>query len=158
MIKVKTIGMIEKNAKNNPVVKAHQDLKNGALHVAADEVTAFPTDGTAEAKQDKNICIALNIASGDDRYTDFTIKKGEFVNSYLLRAWDGQEIVFDESHITYAKDEDYSKIIPGSTKLVAGVDGNFKTSADVSNYGIYFEVTGKSQFCGNAVSAKIVCN
>lgn len=79
MIKVKTIGMIEKNAKNNPVVKAHQDLKNGALHVAADEVTAFPTDGTAEAKQDKNICIALNIASGDDRYTDFTIKKGEFV-------------------------------------------------------------------------------
>ena len=32
MVKVKTIGMIEKNAKNKPTVKAHQDLKNGALH------------------------------------------------------------------------------------------------------------------------------
>lgn len=45
MIKVKTIGMIEKNAKNNPVVKTHQDLKNGALHIVTNGTTEFPTSG-----------------------------------------------------------------------------------------------------------------
>lgn len=158
MIKVKTIGMIEKNAKNNPTVKAHQDLKNGVLHTVSNGITKFPTAGTSETKQSKNICVALNKGSGDKLYTDFTIKKDEFVNSYLLSAWEGQEIVFDESHITYENSEDYSKIKPNETKLIAGEDGNFKVETDVSNYQIYFEVTEKLQSGGNAVSAKIVCN
>lgn len=158
MIKVKTIGMIEKNAKNNPKVKAHQDLKNGALHTVSNGITELPTTGTSGAKQSKNICVALNKGSGDKLYTDFTIKKDEFVNSYLLSAWEGQEIVFDESHITYENSEDYSKIKPNETKLVAGEDGNFKVETDISNYQIYFEVTEKLQSGGNAVSAKIVCN
>ena len=42
--------------------------------------------------------------------------------------------------------------------LVSGTDGNFKIETDVSNYGIYFIVTEKLQFNGNAVSVKIVCN
>ncbi len=158
MIKVKTIGMIEKNAKNNPTVKAHQDLKNGALHTVSNGVTELPKVGTSDDKQSKNICVALNTGSGDKQHTDFTIKKGEYVNSYLLNAWEGQEIVFDESHITYENSEDYSKIKPNETKLIAGEDGNFKVETDVSNYQIYFEVTEKLQFNGNAVSAKIVCN
>ncbi len=158
MVKVKTIGMIEKNAKNKPTVKAHQDLKNGALHTISNGITEFPTAGTSGAKQSKNICVALNTGSGDKQHTDFTIKKDEFVNSYLLSAWEGQEIIFDESHITYTNSEDYSKIKPNETKLVAGEDGNFKVEADVSNYQIYFELTEKLQFNGNAVSAKIVCN
>lgn len=157
MIKVKTIGMIEKNAKGNPIVKAHQDLKNGALHTVSNGIAELPAVGTSGAKQIKNICVALNTGSGDAKYSDFTIKKDEFVNSYLLSAWEGQEIVFDESHITYGEDEDYSKIKVNETKLVAGTDGNFKIETDVSSYGIYFVVTEKLQFNGNAVSAKIVC-
>lgn len=158
MIKVKTIGMIEKNAKNNPVVKAHQDLKNGALHIVTNGITEFPTPGTSETKQTKNICIALNTGSGDEKYTDLTIKKGDFVNSYLLDAWENQEIILDESHITYEQSQDYSKISPNETKLVSGTDGNFKIETDISNYGIYFIVTEKLQFNGNAVSVKIVRN
>ena len=158
MIKVKTIGMIEKNAKNNPVVKAHQDLKNGALHIVTNGITEFPTPGTSEMKQTKNICIALNTGSGDEKYTDLTIKKGDFVNSYLLDAWENQEIILDESHITYEQSQDYLKINPNETKLVSGTDGNFKIETDVSNYGIYFIVTEKLQFNGNAVSVKIVRN
>ena len=115
MIKVKTIGMIEKNAKNNPVVKTHQDLKNGALHIVTNGTTEFPTLGTSETKQTKNICIALNTGSGDEKYTDLTIKKGDFVNSYLLEAWENQEIILDESHITYEQSQDYSKINPNET-------------------------------------------
>lgn len=158
MLKLKTIGMIEKNAKGNPTVKAHQDLKNGTLHTVLNGTTALPTAGTSGSKQTKNICVALNTSSGDKRYSDFIIKKGDFVNSYLLSAWDGQEIVFDESHITYGENEDYSKINPNETKLVAEENGNFKIETDVSNYGVYFEVTEKLQFNGNAVSVKIVCN
>ena len=151
MIKVKTVGMIEKNSKNNPVVKAHEDMKNGALHIVENGITSYPTSSV------KDISIALNIGSGDEKYTDFTIKKGDFVNSYLLRAWENQEIVFDESHITYAESQDYSQIKANETKLVAGTDGNFKIETDISNSEIYFIVTEKLQFNGNAVSAKIVC-
>lgn len=158
MLKLKTIGMIEKNEKGNPIIKAHEDLKNGVLHTVLGGLTVFPVAGTSGTKQTKNICVALNTVSGDKQFTDFTIKKGEFVNSYLLSAWDGQEIIFDESHITYGNSEDYSKIIVGTTKLVANTDGNFKIETDVSNYEIYFEVTEKLQFNGNAVSAKIVIN
>jgi len=153
MIKVRTIGMIEKNSKNNPTIKAHEDLKNGALHVVENELTAYPFD-----TKSKEICIALNTGAGDSQYTDFNIKKGEFVNSYLLKAWDGQELVLDESHITYSKSQNYSSIIPGSTKLVAGNDGNFKIETDASSYGIYFEVTKKLQFNGNGIVAKIKVN
>ena len=157
MIKLKTIGMIEKNAKGDPTVKAHQDLQNGSLHIVSNGLTEFPKAGSSGDKQTKNICIALNTNSGDKQYSDFVIEKGDFVNSYLLKAWENQEIIFDESHITYAESQDYSKINPGETKLVAGTDGNFKIETDISNYGIYFEVTNKLQFNGNAISAKIVC-
>ena len=157
MIKLKTIGMIEKNAKGNPTVKAHEDLKNGTLHTVSNGITEFPKAGSSGDKQTKHICIALNTSSGDKCYSDFIIKKGDFVNSYLLEAWENQEIIFDESHITYAESQDYSKINANETKLVAWTDGNFKIETDVSNYGIYFEVTNKLQFNGNAVSAKIVC-
>lgn len=157
MIKVKTISMIEKNAKGNPTVKAHRDLKNGALHTISNGMTVFPVAGTSENKQTKNICVALNTGSGDEKYSDFTIKKDDFVNSYLLSSWENQEIIFDESHITYDESQDYSQIKVNETKLVANTDGNFKIESDISNYEIYFVVTEKLQFNGNAVTVKIVC-
>lgn len=80
MLKLKTIGMIEKNAKGNPAIKAHEDLKNGTLHTVLNGTTALPTAGTSGSKQTKNICVALNTSSGDKRYSDFIIKKGDFVN------------------------------------------------------------------------------
>ena len=150
MVKVKTIGMIEKNAKNEPTVKAHADLKNGTIFVISSGVTP-------ENHQTKDLYIALNSGSGDERYTDFTIKKDDFVNGFLLRAWENQEIIFDESHIEYGQNQSYSSLDVG-TKLVATNSGKFKIESSVTNYGIYFEITEKMQFNGNAVSAKIVMN
>lgn len=157
MVKVKTIGMIEKNAKNEPTVKAHADLKNGIIFVVSSGVTAYPAEGTPENHQTKDLYIALNSGSGDERYTDFTIKKDDFVNGFLLRAWENQEIIFDESHIEYGQNQSYSSLDVG-TKLVATNSGKFKIESSVTNYGIYFEITEKMQFNGNAVSAKIVMN
>ena len=79
MVKVKTIGMIEKNAKNEPTVKAHADLKNGTIFVISSGVTAYPSEGTSGSHQTKDLYIALNSGSGDERFTDFTIKKDDFV-------------------------------------------------------------------------------
>lgn len=157
MVKVKTIGMIEKNAKNEPTVKAHADLKNGTIFVISSGVTAYPTAGTSGSHQTKDLYIALNSGSGDERFTDFTIKKDDFVNGFLLRAWENQELIFDESHIEYGQNQSYSSLDIG-TKLVATNSGKFKIESSVTNYGIYFEITEKLQFCGNAVSAKIVIN
>ena len=157
MVKEKTIGMIEKNAKNEPTVKAHADLKNGTIFVISNGVTAYPTEGTSGSHQTKDLYIALNSGSGDERFTDFTIKKDDFVNGFLLRAWENQEIIFDESHIEYGQNQSYSSLNVG-TKLVATSSGKFKIESSVTNYGIYFEITEKLQFNGNAVSAKIVMN
>ena len=158
MLKVKTVGMIEKSAKNNPVVKAQEKMKNGALYTVNNGKAVLPVEGTASKKQSQDLFVAINTGIGDKRYTEFEIENGEYLNSYLLKAWEGQELVFDESHITYGENEDYSKLVVNETKLVAGADGNFKIAADISNYGVYFEVVEKLQFNGNAVSAKIVLN
>lgn len=156
MLKLKTIGMIEKNAKNNPVVVANEDMKNGSLYTVSEGRSVLPVDGTSGSPQSADLYVAINTGSGDARYTDFVISEGDYLNSYLLKAWEGQEIVFDESHITYGSNQDYSKIVPGVTKLVAGTDGKFKIASDVANYKMHFEVMEKLQFNGNAVSAKIV--
>ena len=120
-------------------------------------VTAYPTEGTSGSHQTKDLYIALNSGSGDERFTDFTIKKDDFVNGYLLRARENQEIIFDESHIEYGENQSYSSLDVG-TKLVATNSGKFKIESSVTNYGIYFEITEKLQFCGTAVSVKIVIN
>ena len=157
MVKVKTIGMIEKNAKNEPTVKAHADLKNGTIFVISSGVTAYPAEGTSGSHQTKDLYIALNSGSGDERFTDFVIKKDDFVNGYLLRAWENQELIFDESHIEYGENQSYASLAVG-TKLVATNSGKFKIESNVANYGLYFEITEKLQFCGNGISAKIVIN
>lgn len=153
MIKVKTVGMIEKNAKNNPVVKAKQEMKNGCLHIVDKGEAKLPALGTNTL----DLCVALNTGSGDNRYTDFNIAKDDFVNSYLLRAWDGQFLEFDESHITYGENEDYSSIVVNQTLLGAGIDGNFKILSSAPESGMYFKVVQKLQFNGNAVSVEIIC-
>ena len=158
MLKVRTVGMIEKNAKNNPIPTAEVEMKNGAFHIVKNGVAKLPTEGAAGAKQSADLSVAINTGVGDERYTEFKIAQGEFVNSFLLKAWEGQDLTFDESHITYGVSEDYSKITVNSTKLVAGTDGNLKIASDVTNYGVYLLVVQKLQFNGNAVSARIVLN
>lgn len=159
MLKVRTVGMIEKSAKNNPVVVAQEDVKNGIFYTVDSGNAVLPVEGSESEKQSKDLYVAINTGSGDARYSgDIVIKKGEYLNSYLVKAWEGQELVFDESHINYGESQDYSKIKENETKLVADTDGNLKISTDVSNYGIYFVVVKKLQFNGNAVSAKIVLN
>ena len=78
-------------------------------------------------------------------------------NDDSLNISEVKEIIFDESHIEYGENQSYSSLDVG-TKLVATNSGKFKMESSVTNYGIYFEITEKLQFNGNAVSAKIVMN
>lgn len=155
MVHLKTIGMLEKNMKNDPTIKAHTIIQNGTIFTVLDKLTQFPADGTTVNPQTKDLYIALNISDGDNRYTEFNIEQDDYVNAFLLRAWDTQEIIFNEKHMTYDTGEDYNNIAVGA-KLVAGPDGKFKTTSSPENYGIIFIVTEKVQFNGDAFTVKIV--
>lgn len=155
MVAVKSIGMIEKNLKNDPTVKAHADIPNGYLCTVAAGKTVAPVAGASGEKQTADLRIVMNTGAGDDCYKDFTVKKDAFANTFMLKQWDGQILVFDESHVTYASSKSYADITVG-TKLVAGTDGKFSVATDVTNYGVYFEVTKKVAFNGKGIEAKIV--
>lgn len=157
MIKVRTIGMIDKNLKNDPTIKAHEDIPNGYLCTISEGKTVAPVAGASGSPQSKNLRIVLNTPLGDDCYTNITIRKDAYANTFMLKEWDGQELVFDESHITYASEKSYKDLTVG-TKLIANTDGKFAVSTDVSNYGVYFEIVNKISFNGNGIIAKIVVN
>lgn len=154
MIKLRTIGMIDKNLKNDPTVKAHADILNGYLCTVAGGKTVAPVAGASSAKQSKDLRIVMNAPLGDDSYTDIVIKKDSFANTFILKEWEGQDLVFDESHITYASEKSYKDLTVG-TKLVADTNGKFAVSTDVSNYGVYFEIVQKIAFNGNGIIARI---
>lgn len=155
MIKVRTIGMVDKNMKNDPTVKAHADIPNGYLCTVTDGKTVAPVAGASGAKQSKDLRIVMNTALGDNHGTDITVKKNDYANTFILKEWDGQDLVFDESHITYASGKSYSDIVKG-TKLVADTNGKFAVTTDVSNYNVYFEVIDKVMFNGNGIITRIV--
>lgn len=157
MIKVGTIGMIDKNAKSFPTVTAHADIANGYVCTVAGGKTVAPVAGASGTPQTADLYIVMNTIVGDNAYIDGqTIAAGDFVNAFLLKQWDKQTLVFDEGHITYASSKSYADIVADTTKLVVGTDGKFAVATDVTHYGMYFEVTKKVQFNGNAVEVRIV--
>lgn len=155
MIKLKTVGMIDKNLKNDPTVKTSDEIHNGYLCEVIDGLTIAPIAGTSGAAQTKDIRIVLNSILGDEQYQDTKIAKGAFANTFMLKEWDGQCLVFDESHITYASDKKYADINVGDN-LIADTYGKFAVTTDVTNYEIYFKVIKKVEFNGNGIEARIV--
>ena len=57
MIKVGTIGMIEKNAKSFPNIKAHAEIINGWFGTVNDTVTIAPTIDTVKSA---NLVVVMN--------------------------------------------------------------------------------------------------
>lgn len=155
MVKLETIGMY-KTAKNDPTIIADGETINGAFVTKG-------ADGKADAPvvTDVDLYVALNEINGDDAYNPkATIKDGEFINGYLVKAWEGQNLIVNEDNIAYASGLDYSDITAGTTVLVAGADKKLiiadGTTIVATDYGINFEVVDKVQLDGNAVKVKVV--
>lgn len=139
MIKTETLGMLDV-AKINPVIKAENDVVNNQF-----------------ITYDGNLYLIANTLSGDDSYRDdVTIKAGEYLNGYLVKAWEGQKLVADEKHIKYASSKTYADIVAGTTLLKANSDGKLEVAATAPTSGVYFKVTDKCTLTGKAVKMMVI--
>lgn len=139
MIKVATLGMLDV-AKINPTIKSTNDVKN----------YQFLTD-------DGDIYLIFNTLTGDNSYVDdVTIKAGEYLNGYLVKAWDGQNLIVDEKHIAYAASKSYADIVKGTTIMTINSDGKLAVATAAPTSGIYFKVVDKCSLTEKAVKVKVV--
>lgn len=137
MIKLETIGMY-KNVKNDPTVKAHAEIPNGYVFtIDADHKTAAPTATTAKAL---NLWFAMNTRYDDNRFTDAPIAEGEYVNAYLLKEFDHQNLIVDADNLT----GDVTAMTAGKN-LVVGTDGKFAVADSVNGYKVYLTVVEQIQ-------------
>lgn len=147
MIKVGTIGMIEKNAKSFPTIKAHADILNGWFGTINDTTTVMPS---AETVKSKDLIVVMNTINNDDMYTDVTLKAGTAVNAFLLREWANQTLEVSKIHLSADLSTFSEKDI-----LVADIDGKL-VKGDATDYGVSFIVVKKTNFCGGGLIVKIV--
>lgn len=139
MIKVETIGMLDV-AKVNPVITSESDVTNNQFITHED-----------------NVYLVANTLVGDDSYReDITFKAGEYLNGYLIKAWEGQKLVVDEKHIEYATDESYSDIVSGTTLLEVNTDGKLEVVASAPASGVYFKVTDKCNLTEKAIKVLVI--
>lgn len=139
MIKCESLGMLDV-AKINPVLKSDTDVAN----------YSFITD-------DDDLYLVANTLTGDDTYKeDVAITAGNYLNGFLVKAWESQKLIVDDKHITYGNGTaDYSAIVAGTTILTAKDDGTLEISASAPTSGIYFKVTDKCTLTEKAVKVKI---
>lgn len=133
MIKVETIGMLDV-AKVNPVITSESDVTNNQF-----------------IKHEDNVYLVANTLVGDDSYReDVVIKAGEYLNGYLVKAWDGQKLVIDGKHVT----GDYATYSTKDTVLVVGEDGKLAAGEKPAS-GVYFVVTDKCTFTEKAIKVRV---
>ena len=85
------------------------------------------------------------------------IAKDDYLNLFLVRAWDTKELLIDAKHITFGDGETYaSDIVAGTTLLTIAGDGTLQIAADTPESGVYFKVTAKTVLTEQAVRAKII--
>lgn len=139
MIKVETLGMLDV-AKVNPVLTSDEDVKNYAF---------ITVDGETY--------LVANTLAGDDCYKeDVTIKAGQFLNGFNLKAWDGQKLVVDEKHIEYATNKSYSDIVSGTTLLKVNTNGKLEVVESAPASGVYFKVTDKCNLTEKAIKVLVI--
>lgn len=135
MIKVETIGMIDV-AKVNPVLTSENDVTN----------YQFIT-------HDEDVYLVANTLSGDDcGKEDVVIKAGDYLNGFLVKAWEGQKLVIDKKHIDAGEGFD---AITDETVLTIDENGNLTVGSKPES-GVYFKVTEKCTLTERAVKAKVV--
>lgn len=134
MIKVETIGMLDV-AKVNPVITSESDVTNNQFITHED-----------------NVYLVANTLVGDDSYReDVVIKAGEYLNGYLVKAWEGQKLVIDGKHVT----GEYATYSVKDTVLVVGKDGKLAVSEAAPDSGVYFVVTDKCTLTEKAIKARV---
>lgn len=133
MIKVETIGMLDV-AKVNPVITSESDVTNNQF-----------------IKHEDNVYLVANTLVGDDSYReDVVIKAGEYLNGYLVKAWDGQKLVIDGKHVK----GDYATYSAKDTVLVVGDDGKLAVGEKPAS-GVYFVVTDKCTLTEKAIKTRV---
>lgn len=133
MIKIETLGMFDV-AKVNPVITSETDTTNYQFVTYEDEVY-----------------LIANTLTGDDSYCDdVVIKAGDFLNGYLVKAWEGQNLIVDAKHIT----GEYDTYSVKDTVLVVGDDGKLE-SGTAPESGVYFTVVDKCHLTEKAVKVKV---
>lgn len=132
MIKVETLGMLDV-AKVNPVLKHTEDVKNYSFLTVDDE-----------------LYLISNTITGDNAYReDVTIPAGEYLNGFLVRAWDGQKLVVDGKHI-----QDKLTTLSVGDTLEAQTDGTLKKVSKAT--GVHLVITDKGvTLTEAAVKAKV---
>lgn len=134
MIKVETIGMLDV-AKVNPVITSESDVTNNQFITHED-----------------NVYLVANTLVGDDSYReDVVIKAGEYLNGYLVKAWEGQKLVIDGKHVT----GEYATYSVKDTILVVGNDGKLAVGEAAPESGVYFVVTDKCTLTEKAIKARV---
>lgn len=133
MIKVETLGMID-TAKVNPILTHTEDVKN----------YSFLT-------KDEDLYLVANTLTGDDSYkNDVIIKKGDYLNGFLVKAWEGQKLVIDGKHI-----QDSISSLNVGDALEAQADGTLKKSEN--GKGVHLVITDKGlTLTEAAIKAKVV--
>lgn len=116
MIKVETIGMIDR-AVNNPILTSENDVNNYSF-ITVDDV----------------LYLVSNTIVGDDAYKEnVVIPAGEYLNGFQVKAWEGQKLVIDGKHVTGGIDT-----IAKGDVLVAQEDGTLTTGVAS---GVHFVVS-----------------
>ena len=167
MIKYDTIGMIEHSEKNFPYIKAHVNMPFWSL-VTADFVNNITAFATATTKLTADLYMVDNTRVGDTfaepLYTWDAdnivgrpyVREGHMCRLTSLKALDQHFLVIDEKHITFVGPTNYDAIVPGTTMLGVGVDGNFEIVGDIADHAIYLLVTQKTTLTERAVRARII--
>ena len=134
MIKCETLGMIE-ICKNNPIIQSRTDVKNYSFI------------------EDDDLYLISNVISGDKAYVDdAVIPAGEYLNGFLVKAWEGQKLVIDGKHVTGGIAE-----VTEDTILTVAEDGSLEIAEEAPESGVYFKVTDTGIVLTEAaVKAKVV--
>lgn len=133
MIKIETLGMLDV-AKVNPVITSENDVVNNQFITYED-----------------NAYLVANTLTGDNAYRDdVVLKAGEYLNGYLVKAWEGQNLVIDSKHVT----GDYATYAVAEKVLVIGEDGKL-TEGEKPADGVYFVVVGKCTLTGQAIKVRV---
>ena len=135
MVKCKTIGMLD-IAKNNPAI---------TKDVAVDNYSFLTHDG--------EVYVAMNERVGDNEIA--TIAAGDYINGFLVKAWEGQYIIADESHIAYEEGETYADIVVGTTLFTIS-NGKLAVAESAPADGVYFKCVKKCNLTEKAVEL-LVC-
>lgn len=135
MVKCESIGMIEVG-KNNPIIQSQTDVKNYSF-----------------IEDDGDLYLISNVISGDKAYVDDTvIPAGEYLNGFLVKAWEGQKLVIDGKHVTGGIAE-----VEKDAILTVAEDGSLEVAEEAPESGVYFKVTDTGIVLTEAaVKAKVV--